>query len=232
MILAGAGGKGDIMRISRQRKKEILAILGHCYAGTATALEYNSPFEFLVAVILSAQCTDKRVNIVTGRLFPRYGTPEKMRELGQERLEPLIRDCGLYHSKAKNIIAASEILCRRYKGEVPADFKELITLPGVGRKSANVVLSQAYGIPALAVDTHVFRVANRLGLAPGKTPLAVESGLKRVIPQSDWTNAHHWLIWHGRKICRARRPDCPNCPLRNLCPSRTSGENQPDFKNK
>lgn len=197
----------------------MLAILADTYRGTTTALHYGSPFELLVAVVLSAQCTDTRVNIITARLFPAYDTPDKMLALGEAGLAELIRDCGLFRAKAKNLIAACAALLKDHKGEVPGSFDALVSLPGVGRKTANVLLSQLFGVPAIAVDTHVFRVANRLGLAPGATPEKVEEGLKKAVPRRDWGDAHHWLIWHGRKICKARRPDCEICPLSELCPS-------------
>ncbi|MBP2661115.1 MAG: endonuclease [Firmicutes bacterium] len=208
------------MRITKAVKQEMLSILEERYQGTATALDYSSPFELLIAVVLSAQCTDVRVNIITKRLFPEYNTPTKIKEMGLEKLEAYIRDCGLYHSKARNIMATCDILCREYDEKVPETFEELITLPGVGRKTANVVLSQLFNIPAIAVDTHVFRVSNRLGLAKGDTPLAVEEGLMKAIPRNKWSDAHHWLIWHGRKICKARKPECNTCPLAALCPSK------------
>ncbi len=208
------------MRITKAVKQEMLSILEERYQGTATALDYSSPFELLIAVVLSAQCTDVRVNIITKRLFPEYNTPTKIKEMGLEKLEAYIRDCGLYHSKARNIMATCDILCREYDEKVPETFEELITLPGVGRKTANVVLSQLFNIPAIAVDTHVFRVSNRLGLAKGDTPLTVEEGLMKAIPRNKWSDAHHWLIWHGRKICKARKPECNTCPLVVLCPSK------------
>ncbi|MCC5464806.1 endonuclease III [Pelosinus baikalensis] len=208
------------MRITKAVKQEMLSILEERYQGTATALDYSSPFELLIAVVLSAQCTDVRVNIITKRLFPEYNTPKKIKEMGLEKLEAYIRDCGLYHSKARNIMATCDILCREYDEKVPETFEELITLPGVGRKTANVVLSQLFNIPAIAVDTHVFRVSNRLGLAKGDTPLAVEERLMKAIPRNKWSDAHHWLIWHGRKICKARKPECNTCPLAALCPSK------------
>lgn len=207
------------MRITKAIKNRMLAILAQVYGGTSTALRFGSPFELMVAVILSAQCTDTRVNIITARLFPAYDTPDKMLALGEERLAELIRDCGLFRGKARNIIAACAILCREYGGQVPNSYDELIGLPGVGRKTANVLLSQLFGVPAIAVDTHVFRVANRLGLAKGDTPREVEEGLMRVVPPADWSSAHHWLIWHGRQVCKARHPACPACPLAELCPS-------------
>lgn len=208
------------MRITKVIKGQMLAILEEHYRGTSTALDYSTPFELLIAVVLSAQCTDKRVNIITARLFPEYNTPAKIRDMGQEKLEEYIRDCGLFHSKARNIMKTCEILCQEYGGEVPEDFDRLLTLPGVGRKTANVVVSQLFNIPAIAVDTHVFRVSNRLGLAKGDNPLVVEEGLMKAIPKAKWSDAHHWLIWHGRNICKARNPLCPACPLSSLCPSR------------
>ena len=207
------------MRITKKIKQQMLAILAREYGDTATALSYESPFELLVAVVLSAQCTDTRVNIITARLFPAYNTPDKMLAVGEERLAELIRDCGLFRNKARNLIAACAMLCQEYGGKVPDQYETLIKLPGVGRKTANVLLSQLFAVPAIAVDTHVFRVSNRLGLAPGDTPLAVEEGLMQVVPRADWGSAHHWLIWHGRKVCKARRPECGRCPLADLCPS-------------
>jgi len=207
------------MRITKAIKQQMLAILEEHYGGTTTALQYSSPFELLIAVILSAQCTDKRVNIITARLFPDYNTADQIRSMGQEKLEEYIRDCGLFHSKAGHIIKTCEMLCHEFNGQVPGNFAKLITLPGVGRKTANVVLSQLFNIPAIAVDTHVFRVANRLGLAKGETPLAVEEGLMKAIPKEKWSDAHHWLIWHGRNVCKARRPACDICPLSQVCPS-------------
>lgn len=208
------------MRITKAIKQEMLSILEECYQGTSTALDYSSPFELLIAVVLSAQCTDVRVNIITARLFPEYNTPSKIRAMGLEKLEETIRDCGLYHSKARNIMATCDILCREYDEKVPETFEELVALPGVGRKTANVVLSQLFNIPAIAVDTHVFRVSNRLGLAKGDTPLVVEEGLMKAIPRNKWSDAHHWLIWHGRKVCKARKPECNTCALVALCPSK------------
>ncbi|AIF51058.1 endonuclease III [Pelosinus sp. UFO1] len=208
------------MRITKAIKQQMLSILEECYQGTSTALHYSSPFELLIAVVLSAQCTDERVNIITARLFPEYNTPAKIRDMGKDKLEEYIRDCGLFHSKARNILATCEILCQKYNEEVPQTFDELITLPGVGRKTANVVLSQLFNIPAIAVDTHVFRVSNRLGLAKGETPIAVEEGLMKAIPKNQWSDAHHWLIWHGRKVCKARKPACGTCPLVAICPSK------------
>ena len=208
------------MRMTKKIKAEMLALLEAEYGNTGTALNYNSPFELLIAVILSAQCTDVRVNVITARIFPEYNSAAKMLTLSLTELEELIRDCGLFHSKAKNILAACRIIEEEFGGEVPDTFDKLITLPGVGRKTANVMLSVCFGVPALAVDTHVFRVSNRTKLAKGNTPVEVEEGLMKVIPREAWGNAHHWLIWHGRKVCRARNPLCTNCVVRDLCPSR------------
>lgn len=207
------------MRMTKAIKTQMLTILEETYRDTTTALHYTTPFELLIAVVLSAQCTDERVNIITVRLFPAYNTPEKILALGQGGLEEQIRDCGLFRSKAKNIIATCEILIREHGSQVPADFDALVKLPGVGRKTANVLLSQLFNIPAIAVDTHVFRVANRLALAKGKTPVEVEEGLMKAIPRDQWSEAHHWLIWHGRKVCKARSPECGRCTLSDICPS-------------
>lgn len=200
---------------------EELRILEETYRGAIPELKFNSTFELLIAVILSAQCTDKRVNEVTKILFPLANTPEKILQLGQSKLEEIIRPCGYFRAKAKHIIEAAQILIDNYGGEVPSDFDELIKLPGVGRKTANVVTSVAFKNPAIAVDTHVFRLANRMKLAEGKTPLEVELGLQKIIPREKWSDAHHWLIWHGREICAARKPKCNVCPLSKICPSST-----------
>ena len=188
------------------------------YKDRKTALHYSSPFELLVAVVLSAQCTDERVNKITARIFPRLNTPAKMGQLTQAELEEEIRDCGLFRSKAQHLLATCTRLLEEYHGEVPRTKKELMTLPGVGQKTANVLVSVLYDEPAIAVDTHVFRVANRLGLARGKDVTIVERKLERNIPREKWSQAHHWLIWHGRLICKARRPLCASCPLRHVCP--------------
>ncbi len=207
------------MRVTLARRREMLQLLSKDYQGATTGLEFGSSFELLVAVILSAQCTDVRVNIITRRLFPRWNTPAKMLLLSVTELEELIHDCGLYRAKTKNIMATCKLLQENWQGEVPGQMEELLKLPGVGRKTANVMLSHQFGVPAIAVDTHVFRVANRTGLARGKTPDEVEQGLMKLIPRSDWSAAHHWLIWHGRKICRARSPLCRQCSLSQLCPA-------------
>ena len=198
-------------------KQKALAILENLYYGAKPALIYNTPYELLVAVILSAQCTDERVNKVTAVLFEKYNTPEKMVTLTQDELQKYIFSCGFYKMKAEHILSASQDIITRFQGEVPQTIDALMTLAGVGKKTANVVYSVAFGGQAIAVDTHVFRVSNRLGLAKGKTPADVEKGLQRVIPQKDWSSAHHWLIWHGRKVCRSRKPDCESCSLNGVC---------------
>ncbi len=202
----------------KQRSERIVQQLSVHYQGASTALTYGSPFELLVAVVLSAQCTDERVNRVTARLFPTYNTPAKMGALTQTELENLIRDCGLFRMKAKNLLAACENLQTLYNNEIPKTQDELMQLPGVGRKTANVLVSHLFHTPAIAVDTHVFRTSHRLGLADGATPEAVERELMALIPKMQWSDAHHWLIWHGRKVCHARKPDCPNCFLQEICP--------------
>ena len=207
------------MRVTKKIKEEQIRILGEVYKDAKPALIFHNPFELLIAVILSAQCTDKRVNVTTARLFKKVTMPEDIMDMGLEKLEEEIRDCGLYHNKAKNIMGACQELCNKFQGRVPADFELLMELPGVGRKTANVVLSVGFDIPAIAVDTHVFRVANRLKLAVGDTPLVVEKRLMKAIPQEKWSAAHHWLIWHGRNICKARKPLCHECPLAEVCPS-------------
>nr|WP_320146108.1 endonuclease III [uncultured Anaeromusa sp.] len=207
------------MRVTKAIKGKMLEVLERTYDHIGTALHYKSPFELLVAVILSAQCTDERVNITTGRLFLKANTPETIVDLGLEALEEEIKDCGLFRAKAKNILAMSRLLLERHQGQVPDTFESLLALPGVGRKTANVILSVLYNVPAIAVDTHVFRVANRLHLGTGDTPEAVEAALQKAIPKTNWAAAHHWLIWHGRKICKARKPLCNDCPVQDLCPS-------------
>lgn len=208
------------MRITKKIKDQQIEILGEVYKDVKPALIFKNPFELLIAVILSAQCTDKRVNVTTARLFAKAPTPEAIIDMGIEALENEIRDCGLFHNKAKNIMATCRTLVEEFSGEVPSDYDILLKLPGVGRKTANVVTSIAFNRPAIAVDTHVFRVANRLKLAVGDTPLQVEQGLMKAIPKDKWSAAHHWLIWHGRKLCRARNPLCGECPLNEICPSK------------
>lgn len=207
------------MRVTKAIKAEQLRRLADVYHDAKPALEYTNEFEFLVAVVLSAQCTDERVNIVTKRIFPALNHPAKMLAVGLAKLETLIRDCGLYKSKAANLIKTCHILVDQYGGEVPHDFDTLLTLPGVGRKTANVLVSVLWGQPAIAVDTHVFRVANRLKLGIADTPEEMEAKLKKVIPREDWAAAHHWLIYHGRRICKARKPLCTECFEADICPS-------------
>jgi endonuclease III len=180
-------------------------------------LDYVNPYTLLVAVVLSAQATDVGVNRATGPLFKFVDTPEKMVELGEAELISYIRTIGLYRMKAKNVIALSQILIDRYGSEVPRDRAALEELPGVGRKTANVVLNIAFGEPTIAVDTHLFRLGNRTGLAPGKTPLEVELKLEKVVPPEYKRHAHHWLILHGRYVCKARKPECPRCLINDLC---------------
>jgi len=182
-----------------------------------TELEYRSPFELLIAVILSAQATDVSVNKATAKLYPVANTPETLAELGVEGLKPYIRTIGLYNSKAENIIKTCRMLIDGHGSEVPRDRQSLEALPGVGRKTANVVLNTAFGEPTIAVDTHIFRVSNRTGLAKGKTPLQVELKLLKAVPEEYRKDAHHWLILHGRYTCKARKPNCPECIVRDLC---------------
>lgn len=182
-----------------------------------TELEYQSNFELLIAVMLSAQATDVSVNLATRRLYKIANTPSGILDLGEENLKAYIKTIGLFNSKAKNIIKTCHILLERHAGEVPSKRQELEALPGVGRKTANVILNTAFGQPTMAVDTHIFRVANRTGLALGKTPLIIEQKLLKSIPPEYLFNAHHWLILHGRYICKARTPNCPECIVRDLC---------------
>ena len=182
-----------------------------------TELEYQSNFELLIAVMLSAQATDISVNLATRRLYKIANTPKSILDLGEEKLRAYIKTIGLFNSKAKNIIKTCNILLERHSGEVPANRQELEALPGVGRKTANVILNTAFGQPTMAVDTHIFRVANRTGLALGKTPLIIEQKLLKSIAPEYLLNAHHWLILHGRYICKARTPNCPECIVRDLC---------------
>ena len=183
----------------------------------ASELAHHSPFELLVAVVLSAQSTDKGVNKCTARLFPVANTPAAILALGVDGLVPYISSIGLYRNKAKNVVALSRILVDEHGGDVPRDRASLERLPGVGRKTASVVLNVAFGEPTIAVDTHIFRVANRTGLAPGRDPLAVERGLEQSTPDEFRLHAHHWLILHGRYVCKARKPDCPACLIADLC---------------
>jgi len=199
---------------------ELFARLRAANPHPTTELEYGSPFELLTAVLLSAQATDRSVNAATRRLFQVARTPQAIIELGVEGLEPYLRTIGLWRSKARHLVQACEILEREHGGQVPRQREALEKLPGVGRKTANVVLNTAFGEPTIAVDTHILRVANRLKLAPGKTPLEVELKLMRAVPPEFRQDAHHWLILHGRYVCKARRPECWRCSLADLCPHR------------
>ena len=199
------------------KRREIFERLQAANPNPTTELVYRTPFELLVSVVLSAQATDKSVNLATARLFPVAASPQKILEMGQQKLAEYIRTIGLYRTKAKNIVALSKILIEKHAGEVPRTRDELENLPGVGRKTANVVLNTAFGQPAMAVDTHIFRVANRTGLGPGKDPLEVEQKLLKFTPPEFLMNAHHWLILHGRYICVARKPKCPACLINDLC---------------
>lgn len=182
-----------------------------------TELEYADTFQLLIAVILSAQATDRSVNLATARFFPEHGTPEGILAMGEEGLREAIKTIGLYKTKAANVIKTCRILLEQHQGQVPCDRAALEALPGVGRKTANVVLNTAFGLPTIAVDTHIFRVANRTGIAPGKNVVEVEKKLEKVIPKPFLLNAHHWLILHGRYICVARKPKCPQCGISDLC---------------
>ena len=199
------------------QRRELFASLAELNPKPTTELEYSTPYELLVAVALSAQSTDVGVNKATRRLFPVANTPQAMLALGEDGLKKYIATIGLFNTKAANVIAAARLLVDQHGGEVPRDRAALEALPGVGRKTANVVLNTAFGEPTIAVDTHIFRVANRTGLAPGKTVRAVEDKLVKAVPPEYRLDAHHWLILHGRYVCKARTPDCPNCVIRDLC---------------
>lgn len=201
----------------KSEQQNILTILEDIYKDTSTALKFTSPFQLLISTMLAAQSTDVRVNIVTRDLFRDCPDARTMRKLSQEEMENYIKTVGLYKAKAKNILATCAILDDLYDGDIPSTREELVKLPGVGRKTANVVLSIAKDVPAIAVDTHVFRVSNRLGLANAKNVLDTEKQLMQAIPREKWAAAHHWLIWHGRKVCRARKPLCEECPVAEYC---------------
>ena len=203
--------------MNREKRSAIYTTLKKRMPAPTTELEYHSPFELLIAVILSAQATDVSVNKATAKLYPVARTPESILALGVEGLKPYIRTIGLFNSKAENIIKTCRLLIDKHNGEVPRSRKELEELPGVGRKTANVILNTAFGEPTIAVDTHIFRVANRTGLAKGKTPLEVEKRLVRLTPEEFRKDAHHWLILHGRYVCKARKPLCSECPIIECC---------------
>ena len=213
-----APGRRDVIYgMNRQKIHDIFARLRAANPAPRTELVHASAFELLVSVVLSAQATDKSVNIATAELFKVASTPEAILKLGRRGLERYIRTIGLYRTKAKNIMATCKLLLEKHGGEVPRTREELEALAGVGRKTANVILNTAYGQPTIAVDTHIFRVANRTGIAPGKDVVAVEEKLLKVVPEEFRLNAHHWLILHGRYTCIARKPGCPECLIRDLC---------------
>lgn len=199
------------------KRHEIFACLKSANPHPTTELEYSSPFELLIAVILSAQATDKSVNLATRKLFPQANTPERIFALGESALIECIKSIGLYKTKAKNILATCRLLMQQHHSEVPRSREQLETLPGVGRKTANVILNTAFGEPTIAVDTHIFRVANRTGIAPGKNVLEVELKLLKAVPKEFRLDAHHWLILHGRYVCKARKPECAICEINHLC---------------
>jgi len=203
--------------MTREKIAELFRRLRELDPNPTTELKYGTPFELLVAVILSAQATDVGVNKATRRLFPVANTPAQILALGEDSLKQYISTIGLFNTKAKNVLAMCALLLERHGGEVPRTREELEALPGVGRKTANVVLNTVFGEPTIAVDTHIFRVCNRTGLAPGKTVRAVEDKLVNVVPDEFKPGAHHWLILHGRYVCVARKPKCPECPIRDLC---------------
>ena len=203
--------------MNREKRISIYSTLREKMPAPTTELEYQDPFELLVAVILSAQATDVSVNKATTMLYPVANTPEALLELGVEGLKPYIKTIGLFNSKAENIIKTCRILIDEHNSEVPRTRAELEALPGVGRKTANVILNTAFGEPTIAVDTHIFRVSNRTGIAPGKTPLEVEKRLVRLTPEEFRKDAHHWLILHGRYVCKARKPLCRECPIEEWC---------------
>ena len=203
--------------MNKENRKKVLDELEKLYGGEKCGLDFTSPFELLIATMLSAQCTDVRVNIVTSELFREYNTPEKLLTLNEGELREKIKSCGLSNTKAKNILLTCHMLLSEYNGVVPETMEELIKLPGVGRKTANVVMSNAFDVPAIAVDTHVFRVSRRIGLAKGNNVLQVEKELMKNIPRDYWSRAHHWLIWHGRRLCTARNPKCESCAINPYC---------------
>lgn len=209
--------------MNKKNINKILEILSKTYPDAKCALNFKSPYELLISTILSAQCTDVRVNIVTEKLYEKYNNPEAMITLTEEELSEKIRSCGFYKNKSKNILGATKAILEK-GGKVPETMEELLKLPGVGRKTANVVLSNAFGVPAIAVDTHVFRVSNRLGIAKGDTPEQVEQGLMKNVPRDMWSDTHHYLIWHGRLICKSRKPDCEKCPLAPYCEYFSGGD--------
>ena len=207
--------------MNAEKRAEIFRRLQAINPNPTTELEYRTPFELLVAVLLSAQATDVSVNAATRQLFPKANTPQKIAKLGVAGVTPLIKTIGLYRTKAKHLVKTCALLLAHHDGKVPEDREALEALPGVGRKTANVVLNTAFGWESIAVDTHIFRVANRTKIGPGKTVMEVEKRLDRLVPSASKRNAHHWLILHGRYICKARKPECWRCPINDLCEFRT-----------
>jgi endonuclease-3 len=208
-----------LRKVSKQTARKQLAILERAYPNAETALAYGNAFELLIAVILSAQCTDARVNMTTPVLFKKYPTAQKLAKAKQEDIEKIVKSCGFFRTKARNIINCARELVEKHGGAVPSRREDLEALAGVGRKTASVVMSIIFEAPALAVDTHVFRVSHRLGISLGKTPLDVENDLQAVVPREKWRHAHHWLILHGRAICKAPVPLCARCPVNEVCPT-------------
>lgn len=203
--------------ISKKKIEEVLEILDKTYPDARCELNFNTPFQLLVATMLSAQSTDKTVNKVTDKLFEKYPALEDFQKLDQSQLELEIKEIGLYKNKSKNIKEMCNMLEEKFQGNVPDNMEDLVSLPGVGRKTANVVLSNAFDVPAIAVDTHVFRVSNRIGLAKAKNVETTEEQLRKNIPMNKWSKAHHLLIWHGRRVCAARKPKCEACPVAAYC---------------
>ncbi len=210
-------------------RNDIMETLSHYFPNPESALEFSNPFELLLGVVLAAQATDASVNIGTRRLFKDAGSPQEIYELGEDRLKDYIRHIGLYNAKAKNVVALCKILCEKYDGKVPEDFDALVQLPGVGRKSASVVMNVAFGHPFIAVDTHVFRVSNRTGYAKGNTPDQVQEKLERYTAKQYKLDAHHYFIYLGRQVCKARKPECWRCPIEKYCEFKTKAQ-KPDEK--
>lgn len=204
-------------KVAKSRVKKILVILRSTYPGVKTALGHRNPLELLIATILSAQCTDERVNLVTQILFQKLRTAKDFVEIPLSDLEEMIRPTGFYRNKAKSIKACCAALVEKYHGKVPDNMEALVQLPGIGRKTANVILGSAFGIPGIVVDTHVKRVSQRIGLTKERDPIKIEFDLMAMIPRKDWIDFSHQMIWHGRALCKARKPNCPACPLRDLC---------------
>lgn len=203
--------------MNKKTAREIISRLEALYFGAKPMLNYTTEYELLVAVILSAQCTDERVNKVTSELFKNYSTPYEMVKLTESELSSIIKPCGLNNAKAKHILQASRSIIDNFNGQVPSNFDDILSLPGVGRKTADVMVAVAFNGDAIAVDTHVFRVSNRIGLVNANTPYKTEQGLMKVIDKDKWSKSHHYLIYHGRKVCKARNPDCASCTLNDLC---------------